>query len=500
MVTPLVLVAKKQNRLLVLLLCSAVQLGYAQLPATYPFPECDTANAPIVPKLPANFSYKILFQEGNPVINPQTGKTGKAKRNHDYLSFITVDSVGGNKGLVYVSHETNDTSNALGDGGGGTVFQIVKSKKDNSWSVDGKFQNIDFSPVGGTYNNCSGTITPQKRILTAEEFPPESNSELYSKGRGFRDTTDFAGLKRHQSMGWMVEVDPFAKKALQKLSSMGRYSHEGIWIMPDSQTVFLADDFAPAVFFKFVADVPGNFVKGQLFAFKQNTNGLLPGEWIALPRDLDSLVYARDMAIKRGATLFLRLEWMTLVDNKLFITETGSDSISLQKNIMLGGVPAHHLEQYKLQNTAGDYYDYPYGSVLSFDVYQNTMYQHLAGGSMANNPLKHFSNPDGIAQFSKDGKTYLVISEDVIRTDRGRCSKYAEDNRLNLNEVFLLDASVPVPRVHDLHRIMVAPLGCETTGAYFSPDAKTLFINIQHPSEKNPPPFNKSTTIAISGF
>lgn len=488
---------KNTGYTLLCILCFAIQHTFAQLPTIYPYPECDTANVPVVPKLPRGFSYKILFQEETPVYNAQSAKQGKAKRNLDYLAFIPTDSTG-NKGLIYVSHETNDTSTVLGDGGGGTVFNVVKSKKDNIWAIDGKIHNIDFKPVGGTYNNCSGAITPAKNILTAEEFPPASNTELYRKGRGFRDTTDFSGIKRYQNMGWMVEVDPFSHKALRKLYAMGRFSHEGALIMPDRKTVYLADDFAPAVFFKFVADTPEIFDKGQLFAFKQQD--ALHGEWIPLPRDLDSLIYARDVAIKRGATLFLRFEWMTLVDNRLFITETGADSFSLQKSIDLGGKPAFHLEQYKVSSPEGDLYDYPYGSVLAFDVTQNVMSQHLAGGSSPQDPFKHFSNPDCITHFEKDGKKYLVISEDVVRTDRGRCSSYAETNKLNYNEVFLLDTSIPVPRVHDLHRIMVAPLGCETTGSFFSPDQKTLFINIQHPSEKNPTPFNKSTMIMVSGF
>jgi secreted PhoX family phosphatase len=47
---------------------------------------------------------------------------------------------------------------------------------------------------------------------------------------------------------------------------------------------------------------------------------------------------------------------------------------------------------------------------------------------------------------------------------------------------------------------MMAPEGCETTGNFFTPDGKTMFTTIQHPSSKNPAPFNKTSVIAITGF
>jgi len=107
-----------------------------------------------------------------------------------------------------------DSSTVFGDGGGMTVFEV--KRQNDEWGVVGPYRNVDFSTVGNTFNNCGGAQTPFGRVLTAEEFAPGSNTELYNGGRRVRDTSDVTitidgqqkTLKRYQNMGWMVEVDP----------------------------------------------------------------------------------------------------------------------------------------------------------------------------------------------------------------------------------------------------------------------------------------------------
>ena len=60
--------------------------------------------------------------------------------------------------------------------------------------------------------------------------------------------------------------------------------------------------------------------------------------------------------------------------------------------------------------------------------------------------------------------------------------------------------SIENPTVNDLMRFAVAPYGSETTGVIFTPDGKTMIMNIQHPDRNNPAPFNKSCTVIIEGF
>jgi uncharacterized protein len=442
--------------------------------------------------LAEKLSYTILFREESDTVFTAEGKFSPAKRNHDYTYFMA-DEGNPNSGWLYISHECNDSSTVLGDGGGATMFRITKNN--GKWQKVSNFENVDFSAVGGTYDNCAGAVTPWGTLLTAEEFPPFSNLELYKKGKGTRDTSDINGMKRFEHTGWMVEVDLKTKKAIRKLYNMGRYSHEGAWVMPDGKTVYLTDDFNPSVFFKFVADKENDLSEGQLFAYAQGNDK--KGSWIPLPMHIDSLIDCRNVALRLGATIFTRMEWMTFVNGKLYITETGDDDFSLSKATEMGGKPNLHLSKFKKEENT---YDYPYGSVLVFNPQTDVMDVLLHGGKAEKDTNKHFSNPDGITHYQKNGKTYLVINEDIIGKNKGRISGNALSKNQVSNEIYWLDLAIASPKIDDLKRLLIAPYGSETTGGYFNPDYSTYFVNIQHPSTDNKPPFNKSCTIAVEGF
>ncbi|MCS6822831.1 MAG: PhoX family protein [Cytophagaceae bacterium] len=459
---------------------------YAQLPFK-PLDEEFNVSRVIIPE---GLKYDVLFREEDTVFSIQ-GKPAPAKGMHDYNVYMPFKA-SSKYGQLFVGHESVTSSDILGDGGGGTIMSIVKNK--NGWRTYGSKIAIDFSAIGGTYNNCSGYYASSKgTILSAEEFPPASNAEMFKKG--FRDTSDYNGRPRYHNFGWMVEINPKEYKATSKLYAMGRYSHEAAYVMPDNKTVYLTDDFLPSVFFKFVCEKENQFDKGQLYAYKQLPDSH-KGVWIKLPMEMDSLVIIRDVALRMGASIFVRMEWMTGVDGKIYITETGADDFSLKKEIEKGGIPANHLSAYKKNS---DYeYDYPYGSVLVFDPATDEMKVYLAGGAGKRN--KHFSNPDGICHTQWKGKKYLVINEDLVGVTKGRVNKEGEQKNIYTNEIWWLDLSVQNPTIDDLQRFLIAPAGAETTGGYFTPDGKTYFVNIQHPDDNNSYPFDKSLTLAITGF
>jgi secreted PhoX family phosphatase len=425
-------------------------------------------------RLSEEFEYYTLFEQGDTVYNKQ-GQSSPSKKNHDYATFLPGSSA--KKAFLFVSHECNDTNTVLGDGGGGTIFPI--QKKDYQWRRTGKFQAVDFSAVGGTYDNCGGLYFPKtKRILSAEEFPPLSNKALYKKGRGSRDTSDINGLKRYENLGWMVEIDPASKKAVKKLYALGRFSHESGWLSKDGKTLYMTDDHAPAVFFKFIAETPYAFDKGTLYAYDQHNS---QNPWIALPGELDSLVQIRDIALRKGATVFARMEWITGTDDKLYITETGVSHLSLSSHQLHKENFAQHLQSKIINDTLF----YPDGALLAFDSKNDQLSVRLAGGRGSKDTTKYFSNPDALTSFKTNGRTWLIICEDQI-----------EDSK-DGNEVWWLDADIKHPSVDSLYRFLVAPPGAEPTGVCLSADRKTLFLNIQHPLPNNAAPFNKSCTLAI---
>jgi uncharacterized protein len=460
-----------------------VQLSvYAQAPFT-PV-KYTTENK--VPVLSEEYEYSILFRESDYVYTSPT-KKDLSKRNHDYIAFMPGPKT--DLATLYVSHETNDTSTILGDGGGGTVFSI-RNKKGN-WERAGANYNIDFSAVGNTFDNCGGLyIKETNRILSAEEFPAESNFELYKKGKGTRDTSDFNTLKRYENTGWIVEVDPTSRKAIKKLYALGRYSHESLCMTKDGSTLYMTDDYAAAVLFKFIAKTPYQFDEGTLYAYDQNRSD---NPWIKLPGELDSLVHIRDIALKKGATAFMRLEWMTLVNDKIYITETGVDRFELASTGIQKDQVAFHLQS-KIKNEC---IEYPFGAVIELDLKTQTLAVKISGGKGTRDLTKHFSNPDAITHVEYEGKTWLVICEDIIGKDKQRVLPKEGESPEYTNEVWWLDTSIPNPSIEDLQRFLIAVPGAECTGICFAPDGETIFLNIQHPSNSNAYPFDKTCTLVI---
>ncbi len=487
-----------------------------------PFAEIDTnftTKTHAVPAAPVKS--KILFRGLVDTVHTPDGKKTLAKDWHDFTGYVPIDGRS-DSGYVIVNHEMIVADSLLGDGGGMTVF--TAALKNDEWSVvdhpKGKFRNVDFSEVGGTLANCGGLQTPWGTVMTAEEWNQASNVTIHDNGKGIRDTSDFTivshngqtvnkTIKRFQNFNWMVEVDPAQAKAVRKNYNMGRFDHEGGYAMPDKKTVYLTDDATPGAFFKFVAEQEGSYEKGQLYAYKQTDDGM-GGTWLELPMDLDSLLVIRDVAISRGATMFTRHEWIEMVDGKIYITETGRDKSAAhyQTQRKIGGTIAKHLRdrlptgetvtlytgEKKGDSTITDYF----GRVLVFDPTTNKMSVHLEGGPGSNG--KHFTNPDGLVSVELNGKKYLIIQEDVNGLSQGRVPAYAEQAQTAFCELYWLDLSIVNPKVDDLKRMMVTPAGAEITGARFTPDGKSMFVNIQHPDENNPAPYNTSYTVVLTGY
>jgi secreted PhoX family phosphatase len=291
-------------------------------------------------------------------------------------------------------------------------------------------------------------------------------------------------------------VDPFTRKTLGKRWSMGRFLHEGAWAMPDSKTVYMCDDEGPGALFKFVADTAAKLSNGRLYAWRMDADSL-GSHWISLPRSRDSLIFARRYAFQRGATAFLRLEDMELLpDGTFLITETGKDSADLTAAMALGAKVMPHLEKYHVGNKV---YDDRHGRILRYDPKTEKVTVFLEGGKALEDRSIVLSNPDNLAYDSK--RNMLVIHEDLNGTSSGRVPQ--SDKAREVNEIYFLDLKRPEIRLDDLKRFAVIPLGCESTGSYWSPDFSSLFFNIQNEGDKgNPakPPYDKSRTVVVTGF
>jgi uncharacterized protein len=487
-----------------------VQLIQAQV---YPFTAIDTqfqTTTVIIPAAP--FIFDTLFICGHhQVYDKKSGLTSYSKGNPDYNGIKRVNN---NRYWVTVNHEISNVKNTiLGDGGGQTVFRM--DRVNGHWkvvnSLYGKpFINVNFMGLGGTNNNCGGGMTPTGESFSGEEFPASDNATLWANGTGYSDTSDYtipAGngihsgkvLKRWQNMGWIVGSTLTNATATKKYYSMGRFSHESAVPMSDGKTVYLTDDYLPAVLFKFVADAANDYTAGQLYAYKQSETGV-GGSWVTIDRQIDSLMMCREIAMRKGATIFTRCEWAVTNKNqtKLYIAETGIDSHNAKWFLQNGATrPSYfgYVDTLNGQPADSLVQDY-YGRVLELNLATNTLRVLLHGGNGTDGKT-NFANPDALAYSRINGREYLFISEDLNGITHNRMpAGYTH----TVNEVYVLPLSVVNPTIQKLRRFLIGPNGSETSGGAFTADGLTMLLNIQHPSGSNVFPFNHPTTIAISGF
>ena len=470
---------------------SVVVEEYIKQPLFTPIAQDFSSDSLIIPE---GFKYDVLFTEGIDMVTRADGKSFPAKDDQDMLAYIPIDG-SSEHGYLYVSHETKYSNDDLGDGGGATIIEV--KKENGSWKNIGTNRHVDFSTVGGTIRNCGGAIAPNGNILSCEEVWSKNTKHIYRNGMGFRDTSWYMGRPRWQNFGFIVEIDPKTAKVVKKHYNLGKFLHEDVHPTKDGKTLYMTDDMNRAVFFKFEADVAHDYSKGKLFAYQQSEDGE-SGKWLELPNDSTTFYYTRRVAIENGATLFLNHEWIAESNGKLYISESGDDdrNFDWKDEIKSGGKPAFH---HKHVNPTTGKLDDPYGRILEFDMSTNKMSVLINGGTFSDSS-GNFANPDCNTILECKNGRFLVINEDLHAIDKGRVDAENLKKKLYYNEVFFLDLDIQNPTTDSLKRFAIGPKGSETSGGVFTPDGNTYFLNIMHPNKSNKKPFDKSITIAITGF
>ncbi len=529
-----------KTNLLLTFMCAYGLTSVAQ--SEFPKVTVDTdweATSVVIP--PSPFQYQVLFVGGDDMVQTGINEEVPAKQWHDFIGFtplqaedcvVDVNAIG----WASINHEMIIADDKIGDGGGMTTFLLGRNPSSDELYVipqtlsdgrEGDFFNVDFSAVGETGMNCGGINSNiDGRIWTAEEWFRNSNDDIFNGGNGVRDISDFTikytefdmanfqTIPKYQNFNWMVEIDPRTSKAIRKQYNWGRQPFEGGTVANDNKTIYTGADNTPGLFTKFVADVAGDFTKGTTYVYKHDNAG---DPWVEIDNeDFDKMLNFGSEAITAGATMYNRLEWVTIDKNtgKVYMTETGRDNpaSAWSDDATAGGVYApHHIQRASDQGATGPddaaYWDY-YGRVLEFDPATGEINIFIEGGpyfetspDLATYPTKHLSNPDGLNMLyvNVDGtdKTYMLINEDLNGTSFGRTPLNISDR---MCEMYILDMAVTNPTIDDLIRLTQTPKGAEITGACATIDGKSVLVNSQHPSTSNPFPYNNSLTFAITGF
>ena len=384
--------------------------------------------------------------------------------------------------------------------------------------------------VLGTINNCGNGFTPWGTYLTCEENfnnnfgttvePQVDGRSPAQKRYGISPgSTGYAWESQHarfdykkepneaNRFGWIVEIDPFDPTSTpKKRTALGRFKHENAAyrITKDQRVVvYMGDDQANDYIYKFVSDgtfQPGNRVhnanlldRGKLYVakFKDGaTSGdfMGTGEWLLLDKDVNPvlrddpgfvnqaavLVHARLAADKLGATKMDRPEWVTVHPStgEVYVTltnhsgRTQTDDANPRANNVYGQIVRwrEHGNDASASTFEWDIF------VLAGNPVAHPDRSDLRSGSANVTPDNHFNSPDGLA-FDKFGRLW-------IETDGNYSNAKAFAGQGN-NQMLVAD-----PLTREIRRFLVGPKECEITGIAFTPDSKTLFVNIQHPGEE----------------
>ncbi len=255
----------------------------------------------------AKGDYQVLARVGEEIphdLNGQSwGQINKADGQLDVMCnqpdgnvFLPTNEAG-TEGYLYTNYECQP----------GGVGKMYLRQGAEGWEIlEG--ENVDFSGVNLTWNNCGSTRTPWNTVLSAEEYEPVATKADWQKNVE-NAANNVAGQANPYDYGWMVELAPddggdSIATLVVKRYALGRFSHEMALVMPDGKTVYHGDDGTNVVLFKFVADIPGDLSAGTLYAAKVTQKGeALDLAWIELGKGNDDDIAEAIKAIKLPAGL-----------------------------------------------------------------------------------------------------------------------------------------------------------------------------------------------------
>ena len=370
----------------------------------------------------------------------------------------------------------------------------------------------DNDPSGksprGTLNNCGAVKTPWNTFLTSEEnfngyfinghtaprWLQRQLNERYGVtefGFGYLWGTTHerfdATASPHEpnTFGWMVEIDPTRPdEPPKKHTALGRFKHEmgeAVIGAGNKAVVYMGDDERFDYLYKFVS--AGDYTRiirrgqspleeGTLYVARFDDDGT--GEWLPLVHgegpltatngwgtQAEVLIKTRLAADALGATPMDRPEWISADpgSNWVYGCMTNNDDRE-EPNPPNPRTPNPHGHILRWRDTDGDYL----ATAFEWDIFLLAG-EGLGSGDGSTIPGEvAFGSPDGLG-FDRDGRLW-------IETDGGQP---IECN----NQMLAAD-----PATGDLRRFFVGPVDCEVTGVTWTPDQRTMFINIQHPGDR----------------
>jgi secreted PhoX family phosphatase len=493
--------------------------------------------------VPVGYKVAVLLKAGDAIESGVTGYAGTyptpataekwAGGNHDGMEYFNIPNVDPNTGgLLAINFELPDFNilmpgtydaatatvdqKALALSAVGIGVAEITRDTDGKWAVkaDSKYNkrytgNSSYRAGGpaagllsgtikGMLNNCSSGRTPWNTYLTCEETTDN-----------YLDPT-----QPERNYGWVVEVDPFQELApATKRTALGRFDHENIAHMTDSNrrvAFYMGDDSTPGCIYKFVCDRSYSESNraantdmldyGTLYVARFNGDGT--GEWRALvqgenglvvgasdPGNVsqsttpptpvtvdfnnqgDVLINCKAAARVAGGTVMDRPEWITVAPDKtaIFVTLTNNSGRRVTDAANPRTSNRHgHIIKFREKD------DSPLATSFTWEIFLLAGDDRFLPADEGTIVDDTFSSPDGI-RIDPQGRLW-VQTDHSVPGSTGITGVTIEDV-VGHNAMFYIDRTSKQSK-----RFLVGPTGCEITGLAYTPDLKTFFVNIQHPT------------------
>ncbi len=381
--------------------------------------------------LPEGFSYRVISQLGDAMSDGFTVP--------DRADGMGCFDLGNGKIALVRNHELQPQHE--GGGVAGPAYDTVARSLvplpggTTTLVLDAATLNVErqYRSLAGTIRNCAGGITPWGSWLTCEESVDRANGRI-NKDHGFvfEVPATAEGL-----------VDPVPLKA------MGRFNHEAAAVDPATGIIYLTEDRNDSLLYRFLPNVRGQLAAGgklQALAVDgirdtRNWDGVTfaPQSWQSVRWvDLDDVEAPEDDLRMRGAAagaaLFARGEGIWMGEGELYFCCTSGGSAKLGQIFRL-----------RPQGSGLD--------VLQLFFESTSIEQFNFGDNLTVGPNGH-----------------LVVCED----------QYTPAVKNHLRGITPQGEAYPIALSHE---------NTEWAGACFSPDGRTLFVNLYSPAR----------TLAITG-
>jgi secreted PhoX family phosphatase len=374
--------------------------------------------------------------------------------------------------------------------------------------------------VLGTFANCAAGLTPWGTYLSGEEnfqdyFVTADTPTRHEQRWGLRPRSWYQWAAhdsrfdtvRHPNepnrFGWVVEVDPADPASTPvKRTALGRAVHEGAWVAVTRDgraVVYSGEDAAFEFIYKFVSRDrirPGGggltaaqanrelLDHGTLYVARFDADGR--GRWLPLVHGQgpltaangfddqgEVLIKARQASDALGATMMDRPEWLAIDATSRWVYCTLTNNTQRGP----GGRADVDAANPRANNTMGQIIRWREDGDFDGLGFE---WNHLAlAGDPANDRPEARGTIVGDAYASPDTIAFDPRGVLWIGSDISTSALHRDDNaRLGNNALLACDVATGTTR-----RFMVGPANCELTGVCFTPDGRTMFVNVQHPGE-----------------